>query len=45
MMALNKYLRVVDGELWEKMEKEKIYPQYYSFRWLALFLAQEFELQ
>lgn len=27
------------------MEKEGIYPQYYSFRWLALLLAQEFGLQ
>lgn len=26
------------------MESEGIYPQYYSFRWLALLLAQEFSL-
>lgn len=45
MNFLNKYLRIVDGELWKKMEIENIYPQYYSFRWLALFLAQEFQIQ
>lgn len=45
MKTLNRYLRIVDGEVWEKMEREGIYPQYYSFRWLALLLAQEFELQ
>lgn len=45
MMSLNKYLRIVDGQLWQKMEQQGIYPQFYSFRWLALFLAQEFGLQ
>ena len=44
MKILNKYLKVVDYELWSKREQEKILPQYYSFRWLALLLAQEFGL-
>lgn len=44
MKILNKYLKVVDYELWSKLEREKIEPQYYSFRWLALLLAQEFGL-
>lgn len=44
MISLNQFLRVVDGELWQKMESEGIYPQYYSFRWMALLLAQEFSL-
>jgi TBC1 domain family member 13 len=44
MRILNKYLKVVDLELWSRLEEEKILPQYYSFRWLALLLAQEFGL-
>lgn len=40
MRILNKYLKVVDFELWSKLDQEKILPQYYSFRWLALLLAQ-----
>lgn len=40
MITLNKYLKVVDLELWSKLESEKIMPQYYSFRWLTLLLAQ-----
>lgn len=44
MRILNKYLKVVDLELWNRLEEEKILPQYYSFRWLALLLAQEFGL-
>ena len=40
MRMLNKYLKVVDYELWNRLDKEKIIPQYYSFRWLALLLAQ-----
>jgi hypothetical protein len=44
MRMLNKYLKVVDYELWSRLDKEKIIPQYYSFRWLALLLAQEFGL-
>ena len=44
MMTLNRYLKVADLELWRKMEEENILPHYYSFRWLALLLAQEFAL-
>jgi len=44
MRVLNRYLKVVDLELWRRLEEEKIEPQYYSFRWLALLLAQEFGL-
>ena len=41
---LNRFLKVVDYELWWRLECEKIMPEYYSFRWLALLLAQEFGL-
>jgi hypothetical protein len=44
MRLLNRFLKVVDLELWRRLEEEKIEPQYYSFRWLALLLAQEFGL-
>ena len=44
MRFLNRFLKVVDYELWLKLENEKIIPQYYSFRWMALMLAQEFGL-
>ncbi len=41
---LNKFLKVVDFEIWKKLNKEKINPQFYSFRWLALLMAQDFEI-
>ena len=44
MRYLNRFVKVVDYELWVKLENEKIIPQYYSFRWMALMLAQEFGL-
>lgn len=44
MKTLNKYLKVIDYELWDKLDSEKIIPHYYSFRWLTLMLAQEFGL-
>ena len=44
MRHLNRFVKVVDYELWVKLENEKIIPQYYSFRWMALMLAQEFGL-
>jgi TBC1 domain family member 13 len=44
MRMLNRFLKVVDYELWVRMDDEKILPEYYSFRWLALLLAQEFGL-
>lgn len=40
MIFLNRFLRIADETLWQKMEKEGIYPECYSFRWLALLLAQ-----
>jgi len=40
MRVLNRFLKVIDYELWNRLEEEKILPQYYSFRWLALLLAQ-----
>lgn len=44
MMELNKHLKMVDYEVWKKLEDEGVHPQYYSFRWLALMLSQEFGL-
>jgi|JI10StandDraft_1071094.scaffolds.fasta_scaffold1881063_1 hypothetical protein len=44
MRMLNRFLKVVDLELWSRLEAEKILPEYYSFRWLALLLGQEFGL-
>lgn len=44
MKTLNDFLKVVDFGLWEKLESEGVVPQYYSFRWLSLLLAQEFGL-
>ena len=44
MRYLNRFVKVVDYELWVKLENEKIIQQYYSFRWMALMLAQEFGL-
>jgi hypothetical protein len=44
MRILNDFLKVVDFTLWEKLDSEGVVPQYYSFRWLALLLAQEFGL-
>lgn len=40
MNTLNKYLKAVDYELWEKLDSESVNPQFYSFRWLALMLSQ-----
>jgi hypothetical protein len=44
MNTLNKYLKAVDYELWEKLDSEAVHPQFYTFRWLALMLSQEFGL-
>lgn len=44
MKSLNDFLKVVDYNLWEKLNSEGILPQYYSFRWLSLMLAQQFGL-
>jgi hypothetical protein len=40
MRFLNEFLKVVDFTLWQKLDSEGVVPQYYSFRWLALLLAQ-----
>jgi len=40
MRTLNDFLKVVDFNLWQKLDSEGVVPQYYSFRWLALLLAQ-----
>jgi hypothetical protein len=44
MNTLNKYLKAVDYELWNKLDREAVHPQFYTFRWLALMLSQEFGL-
>ena len=44
MQELNRHLKVFDYELWKKLEDESVNPQFYSFRWLALMLSQEFGL-
>lgn len=40
MKIMNDFLKVVDYNLWEKLNSEGVAPQYYSFRWLSLLLAQ-----
>ena len=37
-------LKRVDKVVWSHLEKYGVNPQFYSLRWLLLFLTQEFEL-
>jgi len=32
-------LKVVDLEVWEKLEEEKVNPQFYALRWLMLLMC------
>jgi hypothetical protein len=40
MKTLDQFLKVVDYTLWDRLNSLGIMPHYYSFRWLALLLAQ-----
>lgn len=44
MAQLSKLLKQKDPEVYERLEQQNLYPQYYSFRWLTLILSQEFPL-
>lgn len=37
-------LRNFDNAICERFNEQKLYPQYYSFRWITLLLSQEFPL-
>ncbi|UJR36426.1 hypothetical protein I4U23_029149 [Adineta vaga] len=37
-------LKKIDNEIYELFEKQKLKPEFYSFRWLTLLLSQEFHL-
>ncbi|XP_023952164.2 TBC1 domain family member 13 [Bicyclus anynana] len=44
MMKLCECVKKHDPEVSERLEKQELRPQYYSFRWLTLLLSQEFSL-
>lgn len=44
MAQLSAMLKEKDTEVWQRLEQQNLYPQYYSFRWLTLILSQEFPL-
>ncbi|XP_022123984.1 TBC1 domain family member 13 isoform X2 [Pieris rapae] len=44
MFRLSERLKINDYEVWERLSKQELRPQYYSFRWLTLLLSQEFSL-
>lgn len=44
MVQLSQLLKQKDPEVYERLEQQNLYPQYYSFRWLTLILSQEFPL-
>lgn len=44
MAQLSQLLKQKDPEVYERLEQQNLYPQYYSFRWLTLILSQEFPL-
>lgn len=44
MAQLSQLLKLKDPEVYERLEQQNLYPQYYSFRWLTLILSQEFPL-
>ena len=39
-----KILKSVDLALWEKLEDERVNPQFYALRWLMLLMCQEFDM-
>ena len=44
MQKMHKFLETVDPRLLEHFEQIELKPEYYSLRWLTLFLAQDFPL-
>lgn len=44
MAQLSQLLKQKDPEVYERLEQQNLFPQYYSFRWLTLILSQEFPL-
>lgn len=44
MNQLSAMLKEKDAEVWQRLDEQNLYPQYYSFRWLTLILSQEFPL-
>ncbi|CAF4745619.1 unnamed protein product [Pieris macdunnoughi] len=44
MFRLSERLKMNDYAVWERLSKQELRPQYYSFRWLTLLLSQEFSL-
>ncbi|CAG4942230.1 unnamed protein product [Colias eurytheme] len=44
MAKLNDCLKRNDRAVWDRLEKQELRPQYYSFRWLSLLLCREFSL-
>ncbi|XP_045509627.1 TBC1 domain family member 13 isoform X2 [Colias croceus] len=44
MAKLNNCLKRNDRAVWDRLEKQELRPQYYSFRWLSLLLSREFSL-
>ena len=37
-------LKSVDFDVWEKLEDERVNPQFYALRWLMLLMCQEFDM-
>ncbi|XP_013144941.1 PREDICTED: TBC1 domain family member 13 isoform X2 [Papilio polytes] len=44
MSKLSECVKMNDRIVWDRMERQELRPQYYSFRWLTLLLSQEFSL-
>ncbi|XP_041986626.1 TBC1 domain family member 13 [Aricia agestis] len=44
MNKLSVCVKENDRAVWDRLEKQELRPQYYSFRWLTLLLSQEFSL-
>ncbi|OWR43744.1 TBC1 domain family member 13 [Danaus plexippus plexippus] len=44
MGKLSDCLKKQDKAVWDRLKKQELRPQYYSFRWLTLLLSQEFSL-
>ena len=37
-------LKLVDPPVYEKLERERVNPQFYALRWLMLLMCQEFDM-
>jgi len=44
MLKLCDLLKESDPVIYQRLQQQDLYPQYYSFRWLTLLLSQEFPL-